>query len=96
MRSQLEMKIPIQEFNLSFSHQVQCHQQKIIQKKSQTQTSCSAKFIDFESTTKSEDGIELTSEFTLRNMKMCLRTSNFTQLSENVPDRLIVFMLSYS
>ncbi|CAD8076131.1 unnamed protein product [Paramecium primaurelia] len=66
-----------------------------------------AKSIDIELTrnsiqpiivTMSEDGTELTSEFTLRNNEDVSRNyGNFLlELSENVPDGLIVFMPSYS
>jgi DNA excision repair protein ERCC-2 len=46
----------------------------------------------------SEDGTELTSEFTMRNNEDVSRNyGNFLlELSENVPDGLIVFMPSYS
>lgn len=45
-----------------------------------------------------EDGTELTSEFTMRNNEDVSRNyGNFLlELSENVPDGLIVFMPSYS
>ncbi|CAK66212.1 unnamed protein product (macronuclear) [Paramecium tetraurelia] len=66
-----------------------------------------AKSIDIELTrnsiqpiivTMSEDGTELTSEFTFRNNEDVSRNyGNFLlELSENVPDGLIVFMPSYS